>query len=122
MCSQEEVQVTLYSQQSRTLDELREAPGSKTLCITVSLPLQKPTKTTKKKREPAGFKRPPALLRQWPIQDKLRGLRLGTEVNFNETFSENTNEHIMQGVASQTKEEHYRLWASPPPRVKYERV
>lgn len=71
-CRQEGVQVTLYSQKSRTLDELREAPGSKTLCITVSLPFDKTYQDNKTESEPAGFKRPPcSLLRQWPIQDKL---------------------------------------------------
>lgn len=60
-CRQEGVQVTLYSQKSRTLDELREAPGSKTLCITVSLPFDKTYQDNKTESEPAGFKRPPAL-------------------------------------------------------------
>lgn len=60
-CRQEGVQVTLYSQKSRTLDELREAPGSKTLCITVSLPFDKTYQDNKTESEPSGFKRPPAL-------------------------------------------------------------
>lgn len=91
-CRQEGVQVTLYSQKSRTLDELREAPGSKTLCITVSLPFDKTYQDNKTESEPAGFKRPPcSLLRQWPIQDKLPRLWGGvsSEVIFNESLNEN---------------------------------
>lgn len=118
-CRQEGVQVTLYSQKTRTLDELREAPGSKTLCITVSLPFDKTYQDNKTESEPAGFKRPPcSLLRQWPIQDKLPRLWGGgvsSEVIFNESLNENIHESTKRGW-DHTHEKQHKQHQSPLPQ------
>lgn len=123
-CRQEGVQVTLYSQKSRTLDELREAPGSKTLCITVSLPFDKTYQDNKTESEPAGFKRPPcSLLRQWPIQDKLPRLWGGvsSEVIFNESLNENIHESTKRGW-DHTRETTQTAPITATTKVKYKQV
>lgn len=100
--SQDQIQVTLCSMQRRTLDELWETPGSKTLCITVPLtPPPKPYRENRERRESQQASKGPLLpLDTGPIEGALHGAgglgRWGVEVEDGGGLNFIENENIME--------------------------